>query len=122
MQQQQAQQQAQYPGYQTTPTDGMYGMGGAEQHVNMGGMGDLNAWNNTQPTYPASNIGYGHANVAQPPRQSQTQPYRQHMAAYGTQQDPQKMQYPSQPGMMSGMQIPQQVNQCKTKFYYYYYN
>lgn len=105
MQQQQAQQQAQYPGYQA-PSDAMYGMG-AEQHVNMGSMGDLNAWNNAQPTYPASNIGYGHANVTQPPRQSQTQPYR-HMS-YSAQQDPQKMQYPTQPGMMSSMQIPQQV-------------
>lgn len=101
------QQQAQYPAYQT-PTDGMYGM--AEQHV-MGGMGDLNAWNNTQPSpYP----GYSHshvanvanvANVTQPPRQTQAQgpsAYRQHMSY---QQDPQKMQYPTvaQQGMMSGM-------------------
>lgn len=107
MQQQQTQQQAQYPSYQTPTDTGMYGM--PDQHVaGIGGMNDLSAWNNTQPSpYSASNIGYGHANVSQAPRQSQTQPpnaYRQHMSAYGTQQDPQKMQYPpQQAGMMSGM-------------------
>lgn len=93
------QQQAQYPAYQT-PTDGMYGM--ADQHAVMGGMSDLNAWNNTQPT-PYPGYSHSHANVSQPPRQTQAQApaaYRQHMSY---QQDPQKMQYPTQQGMMSGM-------------------
>lgn len=93
------QQQPQYPAYQT-PTDGMYGM--AEQHV-MGGMGDLNAWNNTPQPTPYPGYSHTHANVTQPPRQTQAQTptaYRQHMSY---QQDAQKMQYPSQQGMMSGM-------------------
>lgn len=73
--------------------------------IGMGNMGDLSAWNAAQP-YAASNIGYGHTNVSQAPRQSQAQQpnaYRQHMSAYGAQQDPQKIQYPTQQGMMSGM-------------------
>lgn len=86
----------------------MYSMG--DQHVGgLGGLGDLGGWG--APTaaqatpYPTAGMGYGHPQAtAQPQRQTQSQAagYRQHMSTY-PQQDPQKMQFPGQQGMMGGI-------------------
>lgn len=112
--QQQTQQQTQYPSYQPS-ADGMYGM--SDQHVGgLGNIGDLGGWgaptNSQAAPYPtAAAMGYGHQQSAQQvQRQSQSQTpaaYRQHMSAY-SQQDPQKMQFPGQQGMLPG--IMQQQN------------
>lgn len=70
-------QQSQYPGYQPSPTDAMYGMG-ADQHPGMGGLGDLTGGWGAQPP-PQANpygtpMGYGHP---QTPQQPQRQPQAQ---------------------------------------------
>uniref|UniRef100_A0A1A9ZZF1 Chromo domain-containing protein n=1 Tax=Glossina pallidipes TaxID=7398 RepID=A0A1A9ZZF1_GLOPL len=104
------QQQSQYPAYQPTP-ENIYGLGAADQLAGMG-MGELTGWG-AAPTvpgqasaYPGTAIGaYGHpqAGPSTQQRQSSSQPsYRQHMPAYG-QQEQQKLPYGPQQGMMSSL-------------------
>ncbi|XP_037896667.1 uncharacterized protein LOC119641859 isoform X1 [Glossina fuscipes] len=104
------QQQSQYPAYQPTP-ENIYGLGAADQLAGMG-MGELSGWG-AAPTvpgqasaYPGTAIGaYGHpqAGPSTQQRQSSSQPsYRQHMPAYG-QQEQQKLPYGPQQGMMSSL-------------------
>ncbi|KAJ6650068.1 Chromodomain-helicase-DNA-binding protein 7, partial [Pseudolycoriella hygida] len=96
------QQQPQYPSYQS-PADNMYSMG--DQHGGLGGLSDLGGWgtpaNAQAGPYPAPGMTYGHPQASpQSQRQSQSQTgYRQHISPY-PQQDPQKMQFPGQQGLM----------------------
>lgn len=69
-------QQTQYPGYQPTPTDNMYGM--TDPNAGMSGLGDLTGGWGTQPPPQAAPyatpMGYGHP---QTPQQTQRQPQNQ---------------------------------------------
>lgn len=72
-QQQQQQQQTQYPGYQPTPADNMYGMG--DPNASLSALGDLGGGWGAQAASQASPygapMGYGHP---QAPQQTQRQP------------------------------------------------